>query len=191
VDVSAFPFLKLRQGNLAILNTPPDKCTRLEVQHKAPDNSLVTNVFYLHIVSKFEATLETCSPHHGNCQPNIKDLALTGTAGLRKSVALFHQKTVESYFRACEGALFDLTGAPDWLRLTNSSFLVIDPPNETNVPGKYRFWISIWEVTLEITAPCSANYLQGLKEQGQVAVYIDEVVELAVAFELDDKQHSW
>jgi len=33
--------------------------------------------------------------------------------------------------------------------------------------------------------------LQGLTEQGHVAVYIDEVVVLAVAFELDDKQHSW
>jgi len=33
--------------------------------------------------------------------------------------------------------------------------------------------------------------LQGLKEQGHVAVYIDEAVVLTVAFELDDKQHSW
>ena len=31
VDVSAFPFLRLRHGNLAILSTPPDQCTRLEV----------------------------------------------------------------------------------------------------------------------------------------------------------------
>jgi hypothetical protein len=111
------------------------------------------------MVSKFEAKLETCSPHLENCQPNIKDLALTGTAGLRKTVTLFHQDTVESYFRACEGALLDLTGAPFWLILTNSSFLVIDPPNEITVPETYKFWIGIWAVTLEIDAPCGSNYL--------------------------------
>jgi len=113
----------------------------------------------LHTLNKFEATLEECSPHHGNCQPNIKDLALTGTAGIRKIVTLFHQASVESYFRACEGALFDLTGAPFWLSLTNSSFLVIDPPNEINIPGKYHFWLGIWAVNLIIDAPCSVNYL--------------------------------
>jgi hypothetical protein len=134
------------------------------VQHNAPDNSTITNVFHLHIASKFEAALETCSPHHGNCQPNIKDLALTGTAGHHKTVALFHQASVESYFRACEGALFDLTGAPFWSSLTNSSFLVIDAPNDVNVPGKYQFWIGIWAVTLEIDAPCSSNYIQGVTE---------------------------
>ena len=44
---------------------------------------------------------------------------------------------------------------------------------------------------MEIDAPCRSNYLQGLREHGHVAVYIDTVVVLAVAFELDDKQHSW
>jgi len=164
VSVSAFPFLRLRHGNLAILSTPPDQCTRLEVQHNAPDNSTVTNVFHLHTINKFEASLETCSPHNGNCQPNIKDLALTGTAGLRKTLELFHQDSVESYFRACEGALFDLTGAPFWISLSNSSSINIDPPNELNIPGKYNFWIGIWVVTLEIDAPCSSNYLLGLTE---------------------------
>jgi hypothetical protein len=164
LEVSAFPYLKLRHGNLAILRTPPDQCTRLEVQHNAPDNSPITNVFHLHMVSNFEATLETCSPHHGNCQPNIKDLALTGTAGLRKVVTLIHEASVESYFRACEGALFDLTGAPFWLRLSNSSFLVIDPPNDVNILGEYQFFIGIWKVTMKIDAPCSANYLRGLTE---------------------------
>jgi len=164
VDVSAFPYLELRQGNLAVLSTPPDQCTKLEVQHNAPDNSSVTKVFHLHTVSEIEATLEDCSPHHGNCQPNIQDLALTGTAGLRKTVTLFHQASVERYFRACEGALFDLTGAPFWLSLTNSSFLVMDPPNDVNIPRKYQFWLGIWAVTLVIDAPCSSNYLQGLTE---------------------------
>ena len=84
--------------------------------------------------------------------------------------------------------MFDLTGAPFWLSLTNSSFLIIDAPNDINVPGKYQFWIGIWAVTLEIEAPCSSNYLQGLKEFGHVAVYIDEVIVLVVAFELNDKK---
>jgi hypothetical protein len=89
---------------------------------------------------------------------------LKSTAGQSKTVVLFEQETVESYFRACEGSLFDLTEAPFWLSLTNSSFLMIDPPNEVNVPGKYRFWIGIWEVTLEVVAPCNTTYLQGIKE---------------------------
>ena len=58
VDVSAFPFLKLHKGNLAIISTPPDQCIRLEMQHKAPNNSTITNVFYLHMVNNFEATIE-------------------------------------------------------------------------------------------------------------------------------------
>jgi hypothetical protein len=57
-----------------------------------------------------------------------------------------------------------LTGAPFWLSLTNSSSLVIDAPNDIHSPGKYKFWIGIWEVTLEIDAPCGSNYLQGLKQ---------------------------
>jgi len=89
---------------------------------------------------------------------------LKSTAGLQKTVTLFHQETVESYFRACEGALFDLTGAPFWLSLTNSSFLVIDAPNDVNVPGKYYFWIGIWAVSLEVDAACHSNYLQELRE---------------------------
>jgi len=82
---------------------------------------------------------------------------MTGTAGQRKTVALFHHASVESYFRACEGALFDLTDAPFWLSLANSSSLVIAPPNELNVPGKYQFWIGPWAVTLVVEAPCIAN----------------------------------
>ena len=150
VDASAFPFLQMRQGHLTVLSTPLDQCTRLEVQHDAPDGAPITNVFYLHTLSSTEATLDTCSPHHGNCQPNIDDLALTGTAGLRKTVALYQQDSVESYFRACEGALFDLRDAPFWLSLANSSSLVIAPPNALNVPGNYRFWIGPWAVTLEV-----------------------------------------
>jgi len=115
------------------------------------------------MVTKSEGILDTCSPHNGNCQPNIKELALKSTAGISKTVTLFHQDSVESYFRACEGALFYLTDAPFWLNLIDSSFLVVDPPNDINIPGKYKFFIGIWEVTLEVAAPCSSNYLKGLK----------------------------
>ena len=46
-------------------------------------------------------------------------------------------------------------------------------------------------MTLEVGAPCNANSLEGLREKGKVDVYIDKVVVLEVAFELDDKQNSW
>ena len=134
------------------------------MQHNAPDNSPVTNVIHLHLLSKFEAKLETCSPNQGNCQPNIKELALTGTAGVQKTVTLFHQASMESYWSECEGALFDLTGAPFWLSLKYSSYLVIAPPNDINVLGKYQFSIGRWDVTLEIDAPCRTRNLEGLEE---------------------------
>ena len=91
----------------------------------------------------------------------------------------------------CEGALFELTGAPFWVTLTDSSSLVIDAPNDVTIPGEYKFWVSIWEVTLEIVAPCNSTYLQGIKEEGHTVLYIDEMVVLGVAFQLDDKMQSW
>jgi hypothetical protein len=106
-------------------------------------------------------------------------------------LTIFHQDSVESYHKACEGALFDLTGAPFWLSLTNSSFLVIDPPNEIKIPGKYQFWIGIWSVTLEIDAPCNSTYLQGIEESGLISLYIDELVVLTLEFQLDDENLSW
>jgi hypothetical protein len=134
---------------------------------------------------------DECVPTHGECTLNIKDFALKGTAGQSKAVNLFQQDSVESFFRACRGSLFDLTDAPFWVSLTNSSSLVIDAPNDVNIPGKYQFYISIWQVTLEIDAPCSSNYLQGPQELGHVSVYIDDVVFLFVNFELDDQGQSW
>ena len=83
--------------------------------------------------------------------------------------------------------MFDLTDAPFWLSLSNSSSLVIDAPNNVNIPGEYRFWLGIWKVVLQIEAPCSSTYLQGIKEEGFIALYIDEMVVLVVAFQLDDK----
>ena len=92
--VEYFPSIQLSQGNLRIISTPPDQCTRVEVQHSAPDNSTITNIFHLHMVSKFEATIEKCTPSQGSCQPNIKFLALKSTAGLSKTVTLFQQDSI-------------------------------------------------------------------------------------------------
>ena len=86
--------MELSQGNLAITGTPPDQCTQLEVHHSAPDNSPITNVFYLHMVTKFEARVEQCSPTNSNCQPNIEGLTLKSTAGLSKTVTLYQQDSV-------------------------------------------------------------------------------------------------
>ena len=143
------------------------------------------------MISKFEATFEKCSPRHGVCYPNINNLALKSIAGETKTVDLFQQDSVENYFRTCEGALFDLTDSPFWLSLTNSSSLVIAAPNDVNIPGEYRFWIGIWEVVLKIEAPCNANYLQGITEEGHIVLYIDDLVVLVVAFQGDVKNHSW
>ena len=162
MEASAYPFLELLQGKLAIISTPPDQCTRLKVEHVAPDGSTVTKEIYLHMVGKFEGTVEQCLPTNGNCQPNIENLVLKSTAGQITTIVLFEQDTVESYFRACEGSLFYLTGAPFWLSLSDSFSLVINAPNDVNIPGKYNFFVGIWEVTLEVDAPCSSNYLQGL-----------------------------
>ena len=89
VEPSAITLLYLRRGKLAILRTPPDQCTQLEVHHSAPDGSLTINTLYLHMVNKFEAVIESCSPTQGNCQPNIEGLALKSTAGLIKTVLLY------------------------------------------------------------------------------------------------------
>ena len=68
-----------------------------------------------------KASLEKCSPSHGDCQPNIEELALKSTAGQSMTVSLFQQDSVEKYFEACEGALFDLSLAPSWLSLIDST----------------------------------------------------------------------
>jgi len=107
---------------------------------------------------------------------------LKSTAGESKTVILYEQESVENYFRACKGALFDLTDAPAWLSLTNSSSLVIEAPNDVRIPGHYKFWLSIWEVSLQVEPPCSSNYLQGVTHSGFVALYLDEKVVLVVAF---------
>ena len=84
-----------------------------------------------------------------------------------------------------------MTDAPFWVSLTDSFSLVLDAPNKVNIPGKYKFWLGIWEVTLEIDAPCDSNFLQGNVEKGYVSVYIDELVVLVLGFRLDDNKHSW
>jgi len=91
LDPSAFPFLELRHGNLAILSTPPNQCTRLEVQHNAPDNSPITNVFYLHMISNFEGAIEMCDPGSSCNPPHIDGLFMESIAGETKTVNLLEQ----------------------------------------------------------------------------------------------------
>jgi len=67
VEASAYPFLELRHGKLAIMSTPSDQCTRLEVEHAAPDGTTVAKVIYLRMVDKFEGTVDQCLPTNGNC----------------------------------------------------------------------------------------------------------------------------
>jgi len=94
VNPSAFPYLRLAKGKLAILGTPPDQCTRLEVRHRTPDDLSITNVFYLHMLNNFEAKVEKCSPNYGSCQPNIEEMTLKITAGQRKTITLYQQDSV-------------------------------------------------------------------------------------------------
>lgn len=152
------------------------------MQHNAPDDSSITNVFHLHMVDKFEATLEHCLPSQGKCQPNIKDLALKSNAGQSETIIPYEQESFKKYFRACKDALFDLTDAPPWLSLTSSFSLVIEAPNDVQIPGHYKFWLGIWEVSLEVEAPCSSNYLQGVTHSGFVALYLDQKVVLVIAY---------
>ena len=46
-------------------------------------------------------------------------------------------------------------------------------------------------MTIDVDAPCNSNYLEGPIEQRQVSLYIDKVVVLTVAFQLDDENKSW
>jgi hypothetical protein len=69
--VEKFPSIELSQGNLAITSTPPDKCTLIEMKHRAPDGTTTTNILTIFMANMYEASLEKCSPSHGDCQPNI------------------------------------------------------------------------------------------------------------------------
>ena len=89
VQSSAFPFLELRNGNLAILSAPPNPCTRIEIQHAAPDDSVVANVFYLTRVGNYEAAfVGECSSDLDSCYPNVEDLVITSIAGKTKTIDL-------------------------------------------------------------------------------------------------------
>ena len=73
------PFLTLDTGNLLIHATPADICTRLEIIHRAPDDSLFTNVIFLHMLGRDEATIEKCSPQEQKCKP--RTFHVTSVAG--------------------------------------------------------------------------------------------------------------
>jgi hypothetical protein len=126
-----FSFLDLTSGKLKVLSTPPDVCSLVEIEHRAPDNSVVTNVFYLKMLSRSEAKIEKCSlpPETGKCFPKINDLKITAVAGQKKSVVLYQQASIGKFFTECEGALFSLDSGPSWLLLQDFSLLEINAPN--------------------------------------------------------------
>jgi hypothetical protein len=183
----------LTSGKLKVLSTPPDVCSLVEIEHRAPDNSVVTNVFYLKMLSRSEAKIEKCSlpPETGKCFPKIQDLKIPAVAGQKKSVVLYRQASIGKFFTECEGALFSLDGGPSWLLLQDFSLLEINAPNQVAAVGTYHFYLSIWSVTLTVVPPCSANYLEGLEQLGTVSLHLDERVLLHVYFEKDDKGQSW
>ena len=67
-----------------MLKTPLDKCTQIEIKHRAPDKSVVQNILYIHAIDKYETRIEKCSPHEGRCSPNIPENVLFITAGQQK-----------------------------------------------------------------------------------------------------------
>ena len=73
------PFLTLDTGNLLIHATPADICTRLVIIHRAPDDSLFTNVIFLHMLGRDAATIEKCSPQEQKCRP--RTFHVTSVAG--------------------------------------------------------------------------------------------------------------
>ena len=75
----SFPFLTLDTGKLLIHATPADICTRLEIIHRAPDDSLFTNVIFLHMLGRDAATIEKCSPQEQKCRP--RTFHVTSVAG--------------------------------------------------------------------------------------------------------------
>ena len=58
----AFSFVEVDEGRIVVHSMPPDLCTKLEVKHRAPDNTIFTNVFYLKMQDKYSARIEKCTP---------------------------------------------------------------------------------------------------------------------------------
>ena len=54
-----------------------------------------------------------------------------------------------------------------------------------------RFKKNIWEVILEIEAPCNSYYFQGLTESWNMSIYFDKGVVAVKAFQLENKKQSW
>ena len=162
-----------------MLRTPPDKCTQIEITHRAPDQSDVQNTLYIHATDRKQARIEKCSPHEGSCSPSIPDNMVSSIAGQQKTLPLFSQEYQSQYLIECKDTLFKLTSdAPSWVSVQDSSQLVIDAPNLVSAVGLYSFYINIWKVTLRVEAPCSTTYLQGPSKAGRVSVTLDQEVTL-------------
>ena len=98
---SPVQFVKLSQRTLTMLRTPPDKCTIIEITHKAPDGSEVENTLYIHATDSEQARIEKCSPHEGRCSPNIPDYILSSIAGQQNTEILFTQENARQFLTKC------------------------------------------------------------------------------------------
>ena len=186
---SPVQFLKLSQGTLTMLRTPPDNCTKIEITHRAPDGSEIENTLYIHAIDRTQARIEKCSPHSGRCTPSIPGNRVSSTAGQRTTALLFGHAHLGQYLAECADTPFQLTSAaPSWVSVQDSSQLVIDAPNLVSMVGQYSFHVNIWRVTLHVEAPCSTTYLQGPSEAGRVSVNLDQQVTLRLQFNDDDRQ---
>ena len=57
-----FSFIELNAGKLSIHSKPHDICTEIAVEHKAPDDTIFTNIFFLKMLDKYTAHVEKCTP---------------------------------------------------------------------------------------------------------------------------------
>ena len=143
---------------------------------------------YIHTIDRTQARIEKCSPHSGRCTPSIPGNRVSSTAGQLKTALLSGHEHLGQYLAECADTPFQLTSAPSWVSVQDSSQLVVDAPNLVSLVGQYSFYIDIWRVTLYVEAPCSTTYLQGPSEAGRVSVILDQKVTLRLQFKVDDRK---
>ena len=94
-----------------MLRTPTDKCSKIEIKHRAPDKSVVQNVLNIHAIDKYETRIEKCSPHEGRCSLSIPNNFVSSIAGQRKIALLFGQEHQSQYLAECADTPFQLTSS--------------------------------------------------------------------------------
>ena len=134
-----------------------------------------------------------CMYNMVKCSPNIDNFYLEIVAGQLKSIVLYKQDSLTAYKDECgdDHDSFELTEGPSWVFLVDLYRLRIDPPNSVSVVGIYTFDIGIWEITLNVTAPCMSAFLEGPVKENTVMVEVEEEVILSATHQQDDFNHSW